>query len=564
MNPFLHLLHTRFIIQAAVILDRRKNVIVRNISSAIVLLLLMYAAYLFFHNLIFTYVASLERIGFLLIERLISVTFLVFFIMLIISGFVMTMAVLVKSAETEYLFSMPIPHRQVFLGKFLDILVFGSWAIVAMAAPILFSYARARDFGVIEYTLTGVFILVPYVTAAMAIGAIAAFAILRTGRRWSVAKVTATTAAAISVLLYAAARFSRPNDLVIPFTEDFRAMNIFINNFSLNSYPLTPNFWLIQALRSLTLHRYGSFLLYTSAILTTAALAVSLLYFFADRWYFDIWRRSMEQSIAQQRKIYHSNSIRRLSGGTLITGQGLALAARDFRIFTRQRGQWSQLAVMLALIALYFYNLRFIPGDIDMQQWTTIIAIINFGFCGFIIATMAIRFVFPAISLEGDSFWILATAPLSPMTIFREKFWTAFIPFLVLTEMIAAGSGLMLSLDPFFLASTMIGIFLLSVSLVAIAVGFGATFPDFGETDPSKIASGTGGILAIAVSLAYITALTTCFGRAGYLYIQYRFDGLPFAWGGIAVMIAAAVALTAIAVTIPLRMGSRAMRAREM
>ena len=563
MQPMLILFRARIRMLSAVLLDRRKNALVRNISSAFVLLILMYASYLFFHNLIFAYVVSLERIGFLLIERLISVTFLVFFIMLVISGFVMTAAVLVKSQETEYLFSMPVTHRKLFMGKFLDILVYGSWAIVVMAAPILVSYAHAQNFGIIEYTLTGITVLIPYVTAATALGAVIAFIILRLGRKWGSTKVTGSAMVILALLLYAVMKISRPNDLVIPFTEDFRALNIFVNNFRLNSHPLTPNFWLIQSLRSLVLHRYDSFILYSLAIISTAFLAVSLMYFLADRWYFHIWRYSMERSAVRQREIHTNTGLKRLLNKVVFKGQGYAIFVRDIRLFTRQRAQWSQLSIMLVLIALYIYNLRYIPGNLNMYQWDTIIAVMNFGFCGFILATMAIRFVFPSVSLEGNSFWVLATAPVPPATIFRTKIQTSFVLFLVLTECIALITGSILEFDLFFMIASLGGILLLSAGLVAISTGFGAAFPEFNEPDPSKIASGMGGFLAIATSLVYIAALTACFGRACYLYLQHRYQGIAIEWGGIVTMSITAIVLTLIAIIVPLRMGLRAMNTRE-
>ena len=95
----------------AVLFDTRKNQLVRNISTGTVLVLLFVAAYLFFYRLIFTYVVSLEEIGFLLIDRLVSIGFLAIFFMLIISSFTIAFATLFRSRETEYLFSMPISKK---------------------------------------------------------------------------------------------------------------------------------------------------------------------------------------------------------------------------------------------------------------------------------------------------------------------------------------------------------------------------------------------------------------------------------------------------------------------
>ena len=76
----------------AALFDRSRDALVRNISTGIVLAALLWSAYRFFYGFIFSYVASLEEIGFLLIDRLVSTGFLAFFIMLVISSFISAIA----------------------------------------------------------------------------------------------------------------------------------------------------------------------------------------------------------------------------------------------------------------------------------------------------------------------------------------------------------------------------------------------------------------------------------------------------------------------------------------
>ena len=53
---------------------------------------------------------------------------------------------------------------------------------------------------------------------------------------------------------------------------------------------------------------------------------------------------------------------------------------------------------------------------------------------GFVMATVAVRFAFPAVSAEGAAFWIIRTSPITLRDFLWSKFWTAFVPVLVLTE----------------------------------------------------------------------------------------------------------------------------------
>ena len=40
-------------------------------------------------------------------------------------------------------------------------------------------------------------------------------------------------------------------------------------------------------------------------------------------------------------------------------------------------------------------------------------AFVNLGMAGFVLATVAVRFVFPAVSAEGAAFWFIRTSPVS-------------------------------------------------------------------------------------------------------------------------------------------------------
>ena len=547
----------------ALLFEKSRNARIRNVSMLIVLGAMLYASYIFFHDLIFKYVANLEDIGFLLIERLISTGFLLFFFMLIISSFVTALATLFRSSETEYLFSTPVSELVLFTSKYIDIVVYSSWAILIMALPILYSYAKVRDFGTLEYMLTGLVVLLPFIIFATTLGTLFAVLAAYISKRLSLKKLLIICGLVFSALIYSVIFFSRPTELVIPFTEDFRALNLFMNNFQMNSHPLTPNFWLIQGLRSLVHHNYIDFLLYSSALISSAAFSFSVMYVFADRIFFKTWLASTEESQTKKGRAlgYQQFGTAFLSKPT--SSQIHALLNKDILLFIRDPGQWAQLFLLLALLTLYFVNLHFIPEDIEIEQWRTIISIMNFGFCGFFLATLAIRFVYTSFSMEGDSIWVLGSAPLSTSELFREKFWSSFVVFIVITELIVLLSGFMLKLEGLYQLLTISGIFLMSLALSCLAVGFGAAFPDFSERNPSRIASGPGGILTVVISLFYIGLMMVLLAVPCYKYTEYLISGGDFPLGSIIFSVAGAIVLNVVTITVPLWIGAKSVAKRE-
>ncbi len=551
------ILAARLRILAATLFDRRQGGMVRNIATLVVLAALLVGVYQFFQGIVFRYLADLEEIGFLLMDRMVSVAFLGFFFMLVISSCIASLSMLFRSDETEYLFSTPLRPMVLFTGKYVDVVLFSSWPILLMSLPILYAYARVRAFGALEYALTSFAVVLPFLVTASAIGTLVAIISVHASRRMSFWTLAAAAAAALGGIVAALVTFSRPTDLVVPFTEDYRSLNLFINSFNLNAHPFTPNFWLIQSLRALVKREPRAFVLYAGSLVTSAAFGVSLLYAVADRLFVPVWQATKQRAGRQRLDSFRAGGLTLRPTDSPV----VALSRKDAILFVRDPSQWTQFFLLTALLVLYFVNLSFIPEDID--QWRGVLMLMNMGFCGFVLATLAVRFVFPLFSLEGDAFWVLGTAPVSSRTIFRQKLAASFFPFVIFGEIIAIVSGTIMHLDLIYQTITATGIFLMSAALASLAVGFGAAFPDFTDTNPSRIASGSGGVLTIVAALAYIAAMLALAAWPGIRYTSYLLSGGTFPAAECAGAAVGALVLSALAMTGPLMYGARRFAQRE-
>jgi len=89
---------------------------------------------------------------------------------------------------------------------------------------------------------------------------------------------------------------------------------------------------------------------------------------------------------------------------------------KDFKTFFRDNTQWSQLLLIAALVVVYLYNYSALPltgpgcATFYLQN---LISFLNTGLAGFVLAAIGARFVFPAVSAESSSFWIMQTSPLT-------------------------------------------------------------------------------------------------------------------------------------------------------
>ena len=290
---------------------------------------------------------------------------------------------------------------------------------------------------------------------------------------------------------------------------------------------------------------------------------MTLLYTFVEKIYFETWLASLEQEVSDTSGKAVSTRSRRGFFSGPAHNQGRALLNKDILIFFREPGQWAQLLLILALLALYFINLSFLPKDIEIEQWRTILFIMNFGFCGFVLATMAVRFVYPSISLEGDSFWVLGSSPISTATLFREKFLSSFVSFFVFAETIGFVSSALLKIERLYRLLTFGGILLMSITLSCLAIGFGAAFPDFSERNPSKIVSSPGGILTVLVSLVYIGIMLVMLTIPAYKYTMYLVAGGVFPMNELIVSVLVVIVINAVLIVLPLRFGAQSFIRRE-
>jgi ABC-2 type transport system permease protein len=236
---------------------------------------------------------------------------------------------------------------------------------------------------------------------------------------------------------------------------------------------------------------------------------------------------------------------------------------KDIRTFLRDTTQWSQLFLLGALIVVYLYNFKVLPLDRSpMPAGTirTLVSFANLGLAGFVLSAIAIRFAFPAVSLEGKAFWILQTSPISLRSLLWSKFWLNFVPLLVLGEVLVFLSNLLLRVPSWMMFLSLITIFLMTVGIAAIGVGVGAMYPKFDFDNAAEIPTSFGGAVCMMVSIAFVGVMVMI--EAWPIY-QLTLASLrpgrmiaPTFWV-VAPSLAIITALTAAAVVFSLQLGIR-------
>jgi ABC-2 type transport system permease protein len=180
---------------------------------------------------------------------------------------------------------------------------------------------------------------------------------------------------------------------------------------------------------------------------------------------------------------------------------------------------------------------------------------------------VAVRFVFPAVSLEGESFWIVRSSPLPLKDLLWSKFWSSLLPLLVLAEVLIVLSNMLLKVSDVMMIVGVATVFLMTFGIAALGIGMGAAFPRFRYENVAQIPTGFGGIAYMIVTMLFIGAIITLEAWPVYRIFLARSLGAgmgPAKWAWIVFTFLLVIALIVLAVILPMKIGLKRLLDREI
>src|SRR2546428_806442 len=236
--------------------------------------------------------------------------------------------------------------------------------------------------------------------------------------------------------------------------------------------------------------RPGEPLFHLALLASTAAVLYLGSAALVERVFLRAWSRAQEGEAGGGRDRILSRWLPKLTAP--LGRPANLLLAKEVTVFLRDPGQWSQLAVLLALVVVYVYNFSFLPlddGSPLAAAMREMAALLNLGLAAFVTTSVAVRFVYPAPSLEGRSWWVLRTAPIPLAAIWRSKFTIGFVPLAVLAEVLVAVTNRFLGVPSGLTIVFMATLLLLVAAIVSLGIAFGAPHPRFDPVNPPQIAT---------------------------------------------------------------------------
>jgi ABC-2 type transport system permease protein len=485
------------------------------------------------------------ELGDYLLRLGLSWLFLTFLSFLAFSGVVTALSTFFLAEDLRVLMAAPVAARRLFYARFARTLGQASWMVVVFLAPVLMGVGLARC-APPAYYATAVLAVAPFVVIPVAVGAAVTLVLVNVfpaRRARDLLMLMGLLFAASLVILL---RVIRPEQLLR--VESLPEVTDFFATLQSPVTPLLPSFWAGETIFASL--RGGRDLLHAAALWTTALACTVALGAAHARWHFSGFSRAQE---APKARFARWRSLDMVARALPLAPVRRQLLVKDLKVFLRDVSQWSQLLLLLALVMVYLYNFRVL--DLERIPYMSgmvknVYAFVNLAMAGFVMATVAVRFVFPAVSAEGAAFWIVRTAPIPLRDFLWSKFWTGLVPVLALSELLTIIGNEFLGVDPFLKIVAAAAIVVMSFALVGLATGLGARYPRFNAENAAQVAGSYGGVAFMIVAVLYIVVMIVLLGWPSSLYLwhQVRHDPLTAgqrAWVGASFGAAVAVSLAA-------------------
>lgn len=503
------------------------------------------------------YFRGTQGIGDLLAGKLLGLAFLTFLMILVLSNVITALSTFFLSEDLELVVAAPVEPEAVYGARLIETIVDSSWMVALLAIPLLLAYGvvYAADGW---YYLLAVGALVPFLVIPAVLGSAVTLILVNLfpARRTRdlLALIGLFAVAGVVALL----RFVRPERLMRP--EEFRSLVDFIAVLRTPTSPWLPSEWVSDALMS---YLGGFFQWFPFLFLWSTAAACVVLGAWLHRRYFDAGFTRAQEGAHRRSSRSGRTLLERVLARAKPSTRGIV--AKEIRVFFRDTTQWSQLILLGVLVAVYVYNITVLPlytGEQVSFLLINVVSFLNLGLAGFVVAAIAARFVFPQMSIEGRMMWLLRSSPLDVRRLFWSKYWIGTVPLLVVALPLIVVTNVVLDASPFILTLTTLTMIGVTFALTALALGFGALYPNYETENIAEIPTSFGGLLFMMAAVTYLAGVIILEAWPVYLFLDARFRGgeAYVGTGPLVLGVSGAALLTAVAVWAPLRAGIAKVR----
>jgi len=506
------------------------------------------------------YLRSVDEIGNLMAGKVLDVILLAFLSILLLSNIITALSTFFLAKDLDLLVAAPVGGVRFYIAKLAETVVHSSWMVALLALPIFTAYGIVYSGGFL-FPFVALAAVIPYLILPAVVGTAVTLVLVNIFPARRTRELLGLIATGTVVIVVVSLRFLRPEQLAQP--EGFQNLVDYLAVLRTPTSPLLPSEWTAAMVMNWLLQVADPWPVIK--LWGTAAIAIGIGAVIHRRLYSLGFSKAQEGAERKVRRPLRGPVSRLLSSQSPSKREFIL---KDLRLFFRDNTQWSQLILLAVLLMVYLFNIQSLPlhsGERVPFRLVTVISFLNLGLAGFVLAAVAARFIFPGISLEGRQMWLLRSSPLDPRSMLWSKYWIGTVPLLVLALIITVFTNWLLDASAFMMTVAVGTIVLYTLAAGALALSFGALYPQFGTENAAQIPTSFGGLVYMMSSLCLLALiiLIEAVPVTDYLRDQ-RYAQQPV--GITPDLVAAGVAVVAVcaaATIIPLHVGLRRVEMME-
>ena len=492
-------------------------------SSGISIIYIVFAVGFFiFTKSTVGYLLETIKIGSFLLHRFIMVVLFMFFVSINIGNIVVSFSTLFKSGETAWFFTKPISFTKVFLIKFLDNFFYSSTTLLLIISAALLGYGVYFKLEWYLYPFILFFIILPFMFSAGSLGAIILLFILRLSAKFGIRKVIISLGVIYASWIVGFYYISSPINLVRKVFEYFPNINQYFGFLESPLIKILPNCWVADSLYWITQGQFDKALPLIALNLILSALLFSLAMLVAKNWYYKTWITSLDLNSDLKLKNTLNASLWGFEKKSYLNSVDEVIIKREFLLFFREPGQWIHLSVMLFLMGIFIMGISGIRIIIAENYYNdnlkTIIYLVVSQFSIFMVAALSLRFVFPLISLEGETVWKIRSSPLNPRPFLFKRLLVYFALIFFLGQLITFFANFQFPYELSIIGQ--VNSTFIIISIVSLNFGMGGYFSNYKEKNPIRIASSQGASITFLFILLYLVLLIALLFIPVYNYFR--------------------------------------------
>jgi ABC-2 type transport system permease protein len=492
------------------------------------------------------YLLSDAHIGQFLFHRLLSMVLYLLFVTVNLGNVIVCYATLYRSEEVAFLMGLPISHRNIFLVKFLDNFLHSSATLVLLGMALLLGYGSVFHMPWYFYFLTMFAVVLPFMLIAGILAVMILMALIKVAARIGIRWLLSLSVGTYLLAVYVYFSLTNPVRLIQDVMKQYPNVNGYFSHLDPAFSVFLPNHWVAEYLYWSVNGDNARALPYLLTLNGTFLALLILAGLLARKIYYRSWLA------ASDARAMRGPEMSFLTGGILEFGSKSvfrpatdAMIKRDIWLFLREPSQWLHVVIMVFILAASLISI----DSLNLRSTRPLFQIFSFlGIFlsnGFLVASVTLRFVFPSVSLEGESFWCVRSSPVDLNRLYWRRFAGFVFVILLIGEVLVIVAGRLAHMPLQLMLLSTVSMAFVALTLTSLHLGGGSYFANYKERNAIRVASSQGASLTFLVSIVYVIVVVGIlwFAVNQYFEILIAKGTTPAAWISLPVAFIAIISL---------------------